>query len=374
MSVSGPRVLHVVRVYLPDQKGGTMEVIRQICLTTSRMGITSRVFAPSPDPDPAMIDIDGTTVVRAKLNFEIASCGFCLTGLREFRRQVDWADIVHYHSPWPFEDVMHFVCKVNKPTLLTYHADVTRQKTLLKFYAPLMNRFLDSVDRIVTTSEIYRETSSHLKPRANQVGVIPLGLDPATYPEPSAEVIEAQRAIHGEGFFFFVGMLRYYKGLHILLDACKDQKFRVVISGKGPMESQLKAQAKRLGLDNVAFTGPITDEVKVALLRLCKAVVFPSHLRAEAFGVTLLEGAMQGKPMVTAEVGSGTSYVNIHGETGLVVPPDDSAALANALEQLEQDPDLVEKLGQGALSRFNRLFTAEIMGSAYFEEYRRLLP
>lgn len=373
MSASAPRVLHVFRIYMPDQKGGTMEVIRQISLTTARLGVESRVFAPSPDPHPKVIEHDGVTVVRPKLNAEIASCGFCVTGLGEFKRQVEWADIVHYHAPWPFEDVMHFVCGVNKPTLVTYHADITRQKTLLKLYAPLMNRFLDSVDRIIATSDIYRDTSPHLKPRANRVGVIPLGLDPASYPVPSADVLMQQRAEHGEGFFFFVGMLRYYKGLHILLEACKGQDFRVVIAGKGPMENELKQQAEALGLDNVTFTGPISDEVKVALFQLCRAVVFPSHLRAEAFGVTLLEGAMQGKPMVTAEVGSGMSYVNIDGETGRVVPPEDPVALAEALRELDQDKALAESLGHGALARFERLFTADAMGQAYFDEYQRLL-
>ena len=373
MTASAPRVLHVFRIYMPDQKGGTMEVIRQICLTTARLGAESRVFAPSPDPNPKVIEHDGITVVRPKLNAEIASCGFCFTGLAEFRRQVAWADIVHYHSPWPFEDVMHFVCNVKKPTLVTYHADITRQKTLLRFYAPLMNRFLDSMDRIIATSTIYRDTSPHLKRRSNSVGVIPLGLDPASYPEPSSQVLAQQRAEHGEGFFFFVGMLRYYKGLHVLLDACQDQDFRVVIAGKGPMEAELKRQAERLGLSNVTFTGPVTDEVKMALFQLSRAVIFPSHLRAEAFGVTLLEGAMLGRPMITADVGSGMSYVNIDGETGIVVPPEDPAALAVAMQRLHTDPALAEAMGQAALGRFETLFTADAMGRAYFDEYRRLL-
>ena len=80
-----------------------------------------------------------------------------------------------------------------------------------------------------------------------------------------------------------------------------------------------------------SFLGAIPDEDKVALLTLCYGVVFPSHLRAEAFGVSLLEGAMFGKPMISSEIGTGTSHVNVGGVTGLVVPPGDSAALRAAL-------------------------------------------
>ena len=70
----------------------------------------------------------------------------------------------------------------------------------------------------------------------------------------------------------------------------------------------------------VAVLGALDDADKVALLTLCYAVAFPSHLRSEAFGISLLEGAMYGKPMISSEIGTGTSYINIDGETGLVVP------------------------------------------------------
>jgi rhamnosyl/mannosyltransferase len=366
------RVLHVFRTYLPDSKGGMQEVIRQICRSTSALGIKSRVFTPSPEPEPGVIDVDGTPVIRVKLNFEIASCGFCLTGLGEFRRQVAWADVVHYHFPWPFADVMHFVTRVRKPTLLTYHADIIRQQGLLRLYGPLMHRFLDSVDRIICTSPVYRDSSPNLRRRLDKVGVIPIGLCDASYPEVADDLLAQVRSEFGEGFFLFVGMLRYYKGLHILLEAAQGRDFKVVIAGKGPLEQELKQQASALGLDNVVFAGEVSDEIKVALLQLCRGVVFPSHSRAEAFGVTLLEGAMYGKPLISAETGSGTSHVNRQGETGYVVPPEDPAALADAMEKLHGDAGLAEQLGKGARARFESLFTAGAMGAQYADEYRRL--
>ncbi|MEJ2610669.1 MAG: glycosyltransferase, partial [Candidatus Thiodiazotropha sp.] len=86
------------------------------------------------------------------------------------------------------------------------------------------------------------------------------------------------------------------------------------IAGAGPTERELKERVTRLGLNNVHLLGHVDDAEKVALMRLCRAVVFPSHLRSEAFGVTLLEGAIHSKPLISTEIGTGTSYINIDGE------------------------------------------------------------
>ncbi|NDC57110.1 MAG: glycosyltransferase, partial [Alphaproteobacteria bacterium] len=128
--------------------------------------------------------------------------------------------------------------------------------------------------------------------------------------------------------------LRYYKGLHIVLEALKDHDWPVVIAGTGPEEKKLKARAAQLGLKNIVWAGKITDDDKWALLRLCHAFVFPSHLRSEAFGISLLEAAMAGKPMISAELGTGTSYINAHNETGLVVPAGDAGGLAQAMQKV----------------------------------------
>jgi len=150
-------------------------------------------------------------------------------------------------------------------------------------------------------------------------------------------------------------------------------RYKVVIVGSGPVESELRQQARRLGLENVMFAGFVSDREKMALFRLCRAVVFPSYLRSEAFGVTLLEGAMSARPLISAEVGSGTSHVNIHGETGLVVPPGNSTALRNAMDELHQHPQKAMLMGVNARRRYEQLFTGARMGERYAEVYRRIL-
>ena len=180
------------------------------------------------------------------------------------------------------------------------------------------------------------------------------------------------RASVGDKFFLFVGVLRYYKGLHILLDAVADLDYPVVIVGAGPIEAELKAHALRLGLTHVLFLGVLDDADKVALLTLCYAMVFPSHLRSEAFGISLLEGAMYGKPMISSEIGTGTSYINIHNQTGLVVPPSDARAFRDAMVTLWNNPTLAAAMGVQAEERYRKLFTAERMASNYMALYREL--
>src|SRR5690606_29700051 len=130
----------------------------------------------------------------------------------------------------------------------------------------------------------YLATSAVLTPLRHKVDVIPIGIDRQSYPVPSRERLDYWRGRIGPRFFLFVGVLRYYKGLHILLDALVGLDYPVVIIGAGPIEQELRAQSQRLGLRNVHFLGFLPDEDKVALQMLCYAVVFPSYLRSEAFG------------------------------------------------------------------------------------------
>lgn len=327
----------------------------------------------SPTPSKRIIRLEEGRIYRSSLSFEIASCSVSWSAFAYFKRLVDWADLVHYHHPWPFADVLHFATQVRKPTLLTYHSDIVRQKLLGRLYLPLMNRFLGSVDRIVCTSENYFATSEVLKRFSEKVEVIPIGINELYHPDPSAKVVDQMEELFGRDFFLFVGVLRYYKGLHILLDAIKDAPYKVVIVGSGPTERELKQQAKNLGLTNVTFTGYLPDAEKRALFKLCCGVVFPSYMRSEAFGVTLLEGAMYSKPLISTEVGSGTSHVNIDGETGFVVPPGSPKALRAAMDKLYHRPALAHQMGVQARSRYEKLFTGELMGQRYHQLYQELL-
>jgi rhamnosyl/mannosyltransferase len=367
------RVLHFYKQAIPDSMGGVEQVIHQLARGSADAGITADVLSLTAGPAPQSFEIDGYMGHRAKLSFEIASTGFSLSAFSMFASLAKKADIVHLHYPWPFMDLVHFAANLRKPTVVTYHSDIIRQKNLLKIYAPLQNCFLTSVDSIVATSQNYFATSRVLTRFKHKVDVIPIGLDESSYPQAKSDRIEHWRARFGTQFFLFVGVFRYYKGLHILLEAAQGLVCPVVILGTGPVESDLRAQAQRLGLSNIHFLGPLCDEDKTALLTLCLAVVFPSHLRSEAFGISLLEGAMFGKPMISSEIGTGTSFINITRETGLVVPPGDVGALQQAMLYLLNSPTAAAEMGQRAQMRFRSLFTAERMVQSYKNLYGKLL-
>ncbi|MBC7684363.1 MAG: glycosyltransferase, partial [Bdellovibrionales bacterium] len=223
------------------------------------------------------------------------------------------------------------------------------------------------------TSPNYMASSAVLDRYRDKTRIITYGLDKSIYPEPQQERLDYWRAKVGEKFFLFVGVLRYYKGLHILLDAVANSDYPVVIVGAGPIETELKEHAQRLGLTHVLFMGALDEDDKVALLTLCYAVAFPSHLRSEAFGISLLEGAMYGKPMISSEIGTGTTYINIDGDTGLVVPPSDPQAFGQAMRTLWENPALAQEMGRRAEARYWELFTAQQMASSYTALYHELV-
>ncbi|MBB3119676.1 glycosyltransferase family 4 protein [Pseudoduganella violacea] len=366
------RVLHFYKTYYPDSWGGIEQVIRQMCVGTSRLGVSNEVLTLTRNGGPAQMEIEGHTVHRVPLDFEIASNAFSFAAIRRLARLARKADVIHYHFPWPFMDLAHFMARVNKPSLVTYHSDIVRQKTLLRVYTPLKQRFLKSVDTIVATSPNYMASSPVLRRYRHKTRTITYGLDRTIYPEPRAEVMEKWRAECGERFFLFVGVLRYYKGLHILLDAMAGLDYPVVIVGAGPIEQELKEHAARLNLHHVKFLGAVEEEDKIALLKLSYAMAFPSHLRSEAFGISLLEGAMFGKPMISSEIGTGTTYINVDGETGLVVPPSDAPAFREAMRQLWENPQMAADMGRRAEQRYWELFTAKAMAENYLKLYQEL--
>ncbi len=366
------KVLHVYRTYFPETQGGGEEVIRQICENTQTHGIESRVLTLTGESKNDIIKSGEAEIYRFHRTFEISSCGVSISALLNYDSLTDWADIIHYHYPWPFADLLHFKRPINKPTIMTYHSDIVRQQGLLKLYRPLMNKFLMDVDCIVATSKNYVSSSTILKQYKDKVEVIPIGINNACYPTIGEKRLSDLRSKVGEDFFLFIGVLRYYKGLRYLLDAIYNTNLNCVVVGSGPEEKNLRRQAARLNLNNVTFLGQIDDKDKVGLIKLCRAIVLPSHLRSEAFGVTLVEGAMYGKPLISTDIGTGTSYINKNGETGFVVPPADADALRHAMLRLAEEPHLASDFGSAACLRYNDLFTGREMGERYADLYYKL--
>lgn len=371
------KVLHVYRTYFPDGASGMAESIRQICLSTKTAGVESAVFALSPNPDPAFLDNEEARIGRTKSYAAPASCD--LGGpdaFRLFSQMASEADVINYHFPWPFADLLHLTMRPKAKTVMTWHSDIVRQKWLGRLYAPLMNRMTSQMNVLVATSPTYASTSPVLsQPEiAQRVHTIPLGIDETSLPAKADDEIFPRLSLSpDEPYFLFVGATRYYKGLHFLIEAAAEIPAKIVIAGAGPELADLKQYAKRFPAARVLFAGRVTDEEKVALLRQCRAFVLPSHVRSEAYGMVLVEASIYAKPMVTCEIGSGTSYVNLDGETGFVVEPANPKALSAALNRLLNDFSMALDMGRAARCRYEQLFTGRAMGDAYAKLYKGLL-
>lgn len=366
------KVLHFYKAAVPDTVGGVQTCIDQLAAGLTLLGTDIDLLTLAERGDAGRPTLhNGYRLHRARRDFEIASTGFSASVLPRFRHLVTEADIVHYHFPWPFMDAAHMLLARGKPSVVTYHSDIVRQKILLRLYEPLGRRFLSSVDRIVATSPQYCETSPVLRQHARKVSAIPLGIDPASLTAPPLRRLEEWRSRIGEGFFLFIGVLRYYKGLEFLIEAAKRTGFPTMIVGSGPEDERLRVRAA--DVPNVRFLGHLSEEDKAAVLSLCGALVLPSHLRAEAFGIALLEGALHGKPLLSCEIGTGTSFVNDAGRTGLVVPPAAPERLAEAMRQLQREPDKTRIMGQQARRRALDVFNARRMAQSYLDLYRDLL-
>ncbi len=314
---------------------------------------------------------DGVKFKAARRWFSVASC--CVgPGLFRllFRSS---ARLLHFHFPWPFGDLLYLFAGRNRPLIVTYHSDIVRQKLLGAVYRPLLERFLDRADRIVATSDNYLETSPVLAKYRDKVEVIPLGISECFYPGSSSKLLIELERKFGKDFFLFIGVLRYYKGLDYLIRAAVGQQFKVLVAGQGPEFERLLALKDALGADNVEFVGYVSECEKACLMSLSRAVVFPSHLRSEAFGVTLVEGLMFGKPLISCEIGTGTSYVNDNGNTGYVVQPRSSDALQEAMIELWGNAELAKNMGCFARQRYEKLFTGERMVESYRRLYSKVL-
>lgn len=367
------RVLHFYKTFQPNGMGGVEQFIRELCRGGPAHGVQNAVLSLARAMPERSVEMEGGVAHYANLDLEIASTGFSFGALARFRELARQADIVHYHFPWPFMDLVHFLTRVRKPTVVTYHSDIVRQQSLLALYRPLKRRFLSSVGRIVATSPQYAASSPVLREYAHKVDVIPIGLERSNYPTADPERVDYWRRRVGSKFFLFVGVFRYYKGLDTLLEAAMRCGHPVVLVGAGPEEARLRQQADSLALGNVIFAGALSETDKVALLTLCHAVVMPSSHRSEAFCISLLEGAMFGKPMISTALGTGTSHVNEDGETGIVVPPNDAAALADAMQAMWQDSAMAARMGERAEARWARLFQARDIVQRYQILYSELL-
>lgn len=360
-------ILHVYKDYYPVL-GGIENHVKMLAEAQAQAGHHVIVLVTARGPRTTIEDIGGVRVIKAGRFATVASAPLSLSLpiiLARLR-----PDITHLHFPYPLGEAAQALLGRSRRTVITYHSDIVRQQGLLRLYRPLLWRVLAKADRIIATSPNYVATSPYLQRFAHKCVIIPLGVDVDRFQQADPAQVAAIRT-KGEQrpILLFVGRLRYYKGLDDLLRAMallRDTRDHLtatlLICGSGPMEAAWRTLTQELGLtEQVHFLGDVPDEALPALYHAADLYVLPANSRAEAFGVALLEAMAAGLPVISTEVGTGTSYVNIHGETGLIVPPRDPERLAQAITTLLNDPALRQRLGAQAQARVRAEFSQTAM-------------
>jgi len=366
------KVVHVYKDYYPVL-GGIENHLRVLAEEQARRSHRVSVLAASPGRHRIDRTVRGVRTILVPRLGTVCSTPISLGFLTTLPR-LD-ADVVHLHFPHPPGEIAQLFARPRRPTVVTYHSDVVRQRRLVRLYHPLLRRVLDGAARIIATSPQYARSSAQLNARPDKCRVVPLGIDVERFsgqPEAARRAARERWGIApGALVAVFVGRLRYYKGLDHLLNAvARLATLHLLLVGDGPLAGWCRQRVAALGIrDRVTMTGDVLDEDLPGCYLAGDLFVLPSTLRAEAFGTTILEAMASALPVVTTEIQTGTSWVNQHGTTGFVVPPGDPDALAAAIESLGRDEGLRRTMGTAGRARALEHFRTETMADGVERVY-----
>ncbi|MBN2711482.1 MAG: glycosyltransferase [Planctomycetes bacterium] len=374
------KVLHYGKYY-PPYRGGVETVMASICRGLAERGVEVTALV-SNDCDRHVEEVlDGVRVVRLARRRLLFSQPIC-RGVDGFLRAWD-GDIVHLHFPNPLAAWHCLRAKPKGAWLGLHHSDIIRQRL---FAAPanfVQGKFYQKAAAITIPTPRHAEFSSLLSNFRDKCRVIHFGIDPAPFAEDGGHVASVlPEEWQGKPFFLFVGRLVYYKGVDVLLKALAAiDGARLAVVGTGPLRAELEALARSLCLmgegddgGRVNFCDEVSSEDLHCLYRQTRALVLPSVARSEAFGMVQLEAMAAGRPVISTNLPSGVPYVNVDGETGIIVEPGDVESLRKALENLLCSVDMADEYGASGKLRVNNEFCESSMVDGYISLYNELIP
>jgi len=272
------------------------------------------------------------------------------------------ADVIHFHLPLPAAVIAWALVKKKKrkPYIVTYHSDIVRQSFAMPVYGPILRRFLQGAVKVIATSQNYIRTSSYLRELNNSIA-IPIGVNLDRFkPDINAE----------KNYYLFVGRFRTYKGIFTLLEAWQKMHFppRLVLAGGGGLISRIQKYISRNELP-VTIAVDVSDDELIKLYQGARALILPSIKRSEAYGMVQVEAMACGTALLCSDLATGVSWVNKHNETGLHFKTGDSTALYKSVAELEESPDMREKMYVNSRKRAEQHFDS----TALFQEVEKCL-
>jgi len=289
-------------------------------------------------------------------------------------RQMD-ADVVQVHLPNPLAEVSALLACRDIPIIAHFHSDVVRQRSLLKIYQPVLEKFYRRVHSIVVPTPRHIDVSPFVSRYRDKCRVVPFGIPLRHFDLDDAGRARADSLRDGAPTVLCVGRLVSYKGLEFLIQAMTDLRARLRIIGTGPLEHSLMELTRKRGLsDKIEFLGQLPFDELLAHYHACDVFVLPSVTNAEMFGVVQLEAMACRKPVIATSLKTGVSWVSQHNVTGYLVPPASVSDLVSSIDYLLRNPRLREEMGMAGRQRVERHFTSEKMAAAMLEVYRDVAP
>ncbi|HET9986306.1 MAG TPA: glycosyltransferase family 4 protein [Longimicrobiales bacterium] len=386
-----PRPLRVLIVVPWDQEtGGVASVVGNLAVHLRRGGHTPVFFHPAAEnhglrKDRTAWGFPGFTAhlrspsapahrLRSPVAFGVFLPQTLLRLVRVIR--AERIDIVNVHYPVDAFVYFAFCRRLPGVRLVTsiHGSDVFPDGRLGAAPSRLVRRLLAASDLVVSPSARYRDAVVDCVPElAGRAVVVYNGIDVDEFAAPPAT---APADPPPADFVLCIAGLMPWKGIDVLLRAFArvaggHPGLRLVEAGGGPDDVALRQLAEHLGIaDRVDFLGAVPRATIIRLLHGCRFLVLPSL--AESFGIAAVEAMACGRAVVGSAVG-GIPEIVTHGETGLLVPPEDDRALAEAMQLLLRDPDLARRFGRAGEVRARAEFRAEQTGEAYVAHFIRLV-
>lgn len=368
------KILQIYKDYYPPVIGGIEGHINILAKGLLGHGIDVEVLVSNTKRKLESDMIEGIKVTKAPELGRISSAPINLTLAGLMKRASKDVDLLHFHLPNPTATIAYLASRITKPAIATYHSDIIKQVTLNKIYKPFQKIFLDRVCSIIATSPNYIRTSATLTKYNKKCRVIPIGININKCQSFNRDFKQKIENEANGPFILFIGKFRYYKGLHILIEAMKNVKANLYIVGDGELKETINTTVRSAYLsDKVRFLGELCEDEMHAYLNASCLLVLPSIYRSEAFGIVLLEAMACGKPVISTELGTGTTYVNINRKTGLVVQPGNPIALSKAINSIMENPDDAKKLGCNGKVRVQQQFSSDLMVNKTIDLYKSIL-
>jgi len=366
----------------PPQIGGIQEHVSNLAQTLARQGHQLKIVTVRRNKSERVRDnFAGLDVVRVpQLNLPKTLTAQYLaitTALLIAMRLRGQADVVHYHTFWP-DAFTAFVVNKFVPTVYTAH----ESRFLLMAEQPRSRRWLKLALRpfqgVLAPSTELLEVTRQLGVSPEKSAFIANAVDARKFrPDVSSESVRARYGVPADHCLILCPRRLVPKnGLEFLIESLPSIRrcfsgVSVLIAGDGPEREKLEARVRELGLgDSVIFAGSQNNDELPEFYAAADVVAIPSL--KEATSIAGLEAMASACAVVATNVG-GLPEIIEDGVSGLLVPPRDPEALAQAITRLIETPELRKQLGLAARARVEQKFTWEQVASETTRAYERAI-